>query len=399
MTVETTGRAMRGLHRFGLAFAAWTLLGVFDASQTYMRHAYLGRPMGWFQALALGLCLWYAWAVLAVFVFQLARRYPLDAQHWPRHLPLHAVASCFFAMVKLVMDYPIIGAFYRPEPELVPFIPFYRTAFVGYFHHYVLIYWSMLGVAHAFNYQRKWRQRTLKALQLEARLSQAQLQMLELQLQPHFLFNTLNGISTLIHRDPDLADRMLCRLGDLLRRTLDHAGTQEVALGRELEFLQAYLEIEQLRFGPRLHVQIRVDEEVAEARVPYLILQPLVENAIRHGLAPSGRAGVIEVRAHRCEGGLRLQVSDTGVGVPEGMLARLREGIGLSNTRARLKQLYGNDHRLELRHGHPSGLVVTIDVPLRLTGGDNDTLDDTPALPPFLRYGWGGEAQPEESRF
>jgi len=265
------------------------------------------------------------------------------------------------------MDYPVIELFYCPEPGWMPFTKFYGMAFSSHFHPYVLIYWALVGVCQAIDFYRKYRERALRASQLEARLAQAQLQLLKMQLHPHFLFNTLNAISALIHQDAEVADRMLARLGDLLRLTLQKEGVQEVSLREELEFLDAYLEIEQVRFGPRLTVARQIDPDVLEARVPYLILQPLVENAIRHGILCNGLRGRIEDRARRREDALRLEVSDNGPGLREGN-GPLREGIGLANTRARLRQLYGDAHGFALGRAALGGLLVAIDLPFRPNG-------------------------------
>jgi sensor histidine kinase YesM len=221
----------------------------------------------------------------------------------------------------------------------------------------------MLGVAHALNYHRLSRERALRTSQLEARLAQAQLQLLKMQLHPHFLFNTLNSISALIHHDVELADRMVARLGDLLRLALQHFGAEEVPLRQELEFVLSYLEIEQARLGPRLRFQLDVEEGAAEALVPTFLLQPLVENAIRHGVAARPLGGRVEVRARREASRLSLEVRDTGPGPAPGEPA---EGVGLSNTRARLGRLYGEEYQFELAGGPGGGAVVRVVIPFRV---------------------------------
>src|SRR5262249_27134219 len=198
------------------------------------------------------------------------------------------------------------------------------------------------GVSH-----RRYRDRELATSRLEARLAQAQLQVLRTQLHPHFLFNTLNAISALMHKDVALADRMISRLGELLRATLDDPGSQEVTLRRELDFLSPYLEIEQARLGPRLAVRTGIDDGLLHSCLPYPVLQPLVENAMRHGLAPRSGSGRLTVRAWKDDGRLVLEVADNGPGVR--FDRNFEEGIGLSNTRARLKALYGENHSLSLR--------------------------------------------------
>jgi two-component system, LytTR family, sensor kinase len=350
--------------RLGLGFCVFTLLGLFDATNMYLRYAYEGKHVSWAQTLGMGLTFWYQWAILSLFVFELARRFPIELKVWPRNLALHLVASAVFALVKLVMDYPVIYFFYCPTPSKLTFPVFFDMAFTEWFFQYVLRYWAILGVALAINYYTMYRNRELRSSQLEARLAQAQLQLLKMELHPHFLFNTLHSISALIHTDAERADRMLARLGDLLRLTLENSGTQEVSLRQELDFIQTYLEIEQIRFGSRLAVQRQIDPEVLGARVPYLILQPLVENAIRHGIAPYPRPGQVGIGARRVGKMLWLQVWDTGPGLADGFChGRCKRGIGLTNTRSRLQQLYGEGHAFQLRNANTGGLVVTIEVP------------------------------------
>ena len=213
----------------------------------------------------------------------------------------------------------------------------------------------------ATSYYRQSRDRE----QMEVRLAQAQLQSLRLQLHPHFLFNTLNTITALITADPPAAERMVSGLSELLRLSLHDAGEQEVSLERELEVLQPYLEIQQIRFRDRLTVEVAVAPDTLDALVPNLILQPLVENAIRHGIAPRATAGRVEIRAQRQDGMLHLRVTDDGVGLRDGG-RDVKEGVGLGNTRARLQHLYGPRHRFECHGGPSGGFTVSIAIPFQL---------------------------------
>jgi len=347
---------------WALGLGAWTLLGLGQSAVSFATYAAEGRPIPGWRALALGLSLWYGWALLWLLVSQLARRCQLE-QHFARRLAFHLGASVVCAFVKILLDYPIIWAFYCPTPHLLTLRRFLPMAIHDQFHTYVLIYWALLGVAHALDYRRQSRERELRASQLEARLAQAQLQMLKMQLHPHFLFNTLNSISALIHTDVELADRMIARLGDLLRLALKHFGAEEVPLREELAFLLSYLEIEQARMGPRLGFDLDVEPCTAEARVPTLLLQPLVENAIRHGVGARPGPGRVEVRARREADRLRLEVRDSGPGPAGG---EPREGVGLSNTRARLGRLYGDEHEFELAGGPGGGAVVRVLIPFHV---------------------------------
>jgi hypothetical protein len=312
--------------------------------------------------MAFGLALWYAWAILSVFIFAFTRRYPIEPHTWPERLVLHLAAGIFFALVKLCMDYPIIEIFYCPAPGLTPFLGFFRVALLGHFHPYVLIYWAMVGIWHAKEYYRKYDDRQKESAHLEQLLGRARLQLLRSQIHPHFLFNTLNGIATLIHKDVESADRMIVRLGELLRASMENFDSHEVSLREELNFTRSYLEIEHFRFGSSLQSEIIVDDRTLDANVPFLILQPLVENAIRHGIAPNGHSGRVVIRTEHLGKAVRLCVEDSGNGTS--LTPDFNERIGLSNTRARLNQLYNDEHQLELSRSSLGGLAVTIDIPL-----------------------------------
>jgi hypothetical protein len=348
--------------KWSLAFLLWTTLGFFDATQTYLRNGTRPQPVGWWQAVALGIALWYAWAILTAFIVRFTRRYPIEHHNWPERVVLHLAAAAFFAMVKLVMDYPTIEWFYCPAPGLTPFMTFYRMGLGSHFHVYLLIYGAIIGTWHASDYYRKYRDREQKTAHLGELLGQAKMQLLKSQIRPHFLFNTLNAVATLIHKDVELADRMLARLGELFRLSLDNFDSHTVTLRQELDFTAAYLEIEQVRFGKGLEVERAIDEQALALKVPFLILQPLVENSILHGIRHNGHTGRIIIRAELGDKVLRLTVEDSGRGA--GSPPGITEGIGLGNTRARLAQLYGDDQQLDFRPSPLGGLAVSIDIPL-----------------------------------
>jgi two-component sensor histidine kinase len=225
------------------------------------------------------------------------------------------------------------------------------------------VYWVLVSLVHTLRFYRRAEERARKALELEARLADAKLQALRMQLHPHFLFNTLNAIAALVHKDPRAADDMITNLSELLRATLDTAA-QEIPLRQELEFLDRYLEIQQMRFGDRLRVEKDLDAAALDALVPTLILQPLVENAIRHGIEPARGPGVVTLRARRAESGLlRLSVRDSGGGAAP--REKSSPGIGLANTRARLEALYGRAARLSLHADAEGGFTVEMEIPFR----------------------------------
>ncbi|HEU0014698.1 MAG TPA: histidine kinase [Longimicrobium sp.] len=344
--------------RFALAVAGvWTLLALLAATQDALNLVYQGQPVPWARVYAVSLADWYTCAVFTPVVLWLVRRHPLRGRGWPRRAALYAAAAAVMTVLKY--------ALYVPLRQVLAPIPGFSVAGIladRFFMEFVA-FACVLGVAVAAEYYRTLRERELRASQLEARLAQAHLDALRAQIRPHFLFNTMNAVSTLMHRDVDAADEMLTQLCDLLRETLDAGGVQEVPLREELRVLDHYLGIMRLRFSDRLTVDVRVQPDVLDEPVPHFILQPLAENAIEHGIARDPRAGRIVVAARRAPEGLRLTVSDDGPG-PAGGAAAVREGIGLSNTRERLRQLYGGAAALRLR-GSAAGTEVELTIPWR----------------------------------
>jgi two-component system, LytTR family, sensor kinase len=344
-----------------LGFCFWTLLGLSFASQFYISSAKAGLDVSWGQAVRYALGDWYVFALLSMPVIWLAKNFSFEGGTRLRSLAVHAAASILFSLAYMVLR-AFLGLWQSQTP--LAFSEVFKPLLVKTWHFNLLIYWVIVAVAHAFDYYRKYRERELRALELEKRLAQAKLQALQMQLNPHFLFNTLHSISALMHQDVEAADRMITRLSDLLRAALAGAETQEVSLAEELKLLQLYLGIEQIRFGPRLTLKLDVAPDTVDAQVPNLILQPLVENAIRHGIEPRSQPGLIELQARRTNGTLALVVSDNGGGLAKNNEGRgLKEGIGISNTRARLKELYGSAQRFELVQGQQGGVRVEISIP------------------------------------
>lgn len=354
MTITTFihKRWARGL--LGCLF--WTLLGLSFASQFYMASAKAGLDVSWRQAVSYSLGDWYVFATLSVPVIPLTRRFPFGAGNWQRSLAVHLLGAVVFSLA-----YMVIRAWIGHWQSGATFADAFRLLLVKTWHFNVLVYCVMVVVSQAVGYYRKYRERELHASQLEKHLVQAKLQALQMQLNPHFLFNTLHSISSLMHKDVEAADAMVMRLGDLLRAALESSDTQEVSLREELALLQRYLDIEKIRFGDRLTVKLEIAPDTLNAQLPNLILQPLVENAIRHGIEPHARAGRIELRARRETDRLKLEVCDNGAGLKPD--AAKREGVGLSNTRARLWELYGNAHQFDLANATEGGLRVLLTIP------------------------------------
>jgi len=235
----------------------------------------------------------------------------------------------------------------------------------------LVVYAAILGASLAMSYYAKFREREVAASQLAEQLAKAQLHALRMQLNPHFLFNSLNAVSSLMLKDVVAANKMIVRLGELLRLTLEKSDQQEVSLKQEIEFLRRYLEIEQIRFGERLQLKMDVDPSTLDAAVPNLILQPLVENAIRHAIEPQETIGQIELRSVRDNGSLVLQVSDNGPGLTrETACAETRERIGLNNTRERLRKLYGEGQQFELIGNAMGGVTARLSIPFHLASAN-----------------------------
>ena len=338
--------------------ALWTLLGLFFASETFFAFALAGNAITWRQALLYELTGWYIWALLAPGIVLLAQRVRFEGQQWGFAAVFHLTASALFSVLQLVLKITLTRML-QPSPQ--SFAQSLRFVLETGSYLNLLAYWGVLAATYVLAYYRRSQDRDLRSSQLEARLAQARLQVLEMELQPHFLFNTLNTVSALVHKDPDTAERMIARLGDLLRLTLHNSGQQEVTLQEELELLARYLEIEQTRFRDRLRVRLNVEADTLSARVPRLLLQPIVENAIRHGIARRSSAGCVEVQAERTAASLRIRISDDGPGLAPH--DRGREGIGLSNTRARLQQLYPDRHRFQLAEQPSGGVAVLLELP------------------------------------
>jgi signal transduction histidine kinase len=349
--------------KWGAALLFWTLIGLSFASQLYLTSYRAGQPVSWGRAVSWSLGDWYVWAVVSLPIVQLARRFRFDGPKWGRSVAIHLLASVVFSLLYMVVRATIGQWQSRLEGATITFAEAFNPLRVKTFHFNLLIYWLIVSVTHAFAYYREFQRRELRASELEKRLAQARLQALQMQLNPHFLFNTLHAISALMHKDVEAADRMIARLSDLLRYALESTDAQEVSLKQELDFLQRYLEIEQTRFGDRLRVRMDVMPDTLDAPVPNLLLQPIVENAIRHGIEPHAKPGLIEVRVWREHQTLNLEVRDNGTGLA--MDGPVREGVGLSNTRARLQQLYGTAHRFELTNSPEGGLVVSVTLPFR----------------------------------
>jgi two-component system LytT family sensor kinase len=348
-------------HGWLLLGAILIVLSLVTMPQLALQYRMRGVELPMAEIVFSGFATWLPFLLLAPAIFALARRFPIEPGRWRRSFGMHLLGSLGVCVAYAGCRW---AASHIPLVDPVP-LPF-SWLLVSQFYLAFQSYWVLVAVHQAWHNYKRFRDRALRASQLEARLAKAQLEVLKGQLHPHFLFNTLNAISTLVHRDAHAADEMITQLSDLLRMSLDSIGVQEVRLGQEVEFLSRYLDIQRTRFQDRLQVDVDVPEHLLDVFVPNQVLQPIAENAIKHGLATRAECGRIEVTARRSGHWLDLAVRDDGPGFrlgPEGLPMR---GIGLRNTRERLRELYGPGAVLTLSN-HPEGGAV---VRLRLPIGD-----------------------------
>lgn len=374
---------MRQIAVCAFLFIAGTALGVFLASLPVRGRVPLGSSFraDFLRLVGIGSLTWYACLLSSPLYVWLARRFPIYQQHWRRNLAIHFLITAVLVLLTGVIYFQLLtrptnNIQVRAERATSPTtaapnenvaaaqprnaaargfrVPDLGNFLLFRFFTESLPFWAMIALIHAFEFHRRYRQREVETAQLQTQLAESRLEALTAQLHPHFLFNTLQGISTLMHRDVKDADAMLSRLSDLLRQTLQRGDLQEVPLNEEIEMLDHYVEISRERFKDRLVFETQISPDARSALVPFFILQPLVENALQHGIARRSGVGRVSVSAERQGEMLHLNVTDDGPGLTTEERAFPREGIGLSNTRQRLRQLYGDRQSLTL--GAPSGL-------------------------------------------
>lgn len=350
-----------------LVLGVSTLLGLLFAAQLYVIYSQSKRAVVWSQILASALPFWYLWALLVPAIAFLARRAPLDRAHAVRGAAIHVPAAAGISALHqalYILQGCVLGRRDRPCHF---FTSFSENVFSFYFMVGVVVYFAVVLGTQAVVYARRFRDSQLLASRLESELATARLHALRAQLQPHFLFNTLHAISALVTKDPEAADRMIADLSDLLRLVLEGVDQGEVTVRRELELVERYLAIERTRFADRLAVNLSIDPQTLDARVPGLILQPLVENAMRHGVSRRQGPSWIEIRSTPEQGGLRLCVRDGGE-EPAAPGGPVREGIGFRATRARLEELYAGSHSFEYGVGSDGAFFVLLRIPMRVAG-------------------------------
>lgn len=349
--------------------ATWAMLGVIYAGPIYFEVRSEGMGHAAWRVFSWGILTWLAWAPLTPAMIWLARRYSLIGGAWKTSLLVHLPAFLTLSALHSALATAItltIKPFDNMGASPVAFWPRFFSRLKGSFGSDLLVYGAVIGICYALDYYRKYREREFLTTRLEAQLAQAQLDSLRMQLHPHFLFNTLNSIVGLVRDNKNQAAvSMLVGLSDLLRHTLEHSTRQEVELREELAFIKLYLIIQEMRFSDRLQVEFNIDPATAKAMVPNLILQPLTENALRHGIGRSADSGLVGISSAAENGYLRLTVYDDGAGLPDDWQMKGSTGIGLANTLARLEQLYDGNHQFDIRNRSEGGVEVVIVMPLR----------------------------------
>ena len=348
---------LRSVRFWALLAAVWTVPAIVGSVVYYVRQLQEGEPISWGHSISFIYPFWILWALATPLVLRLGGRFPLEGRRVWRNALVHAGLGLSFSLLHLFVALLIIRRVQAPQ---LPFVESYRYFIGSYLEFEFLLYWAILGAGYLLDYHGRYRAGALHTAQLETQLAQAHLQALKVQLQPHFLFNTLHAISSLMDEDVEQARRMLVRLGDLLRLTLEMQGVHEVTLEQELECTDLYLDIERVRFPDNLQVELLVEPGTLDALVPNLILQPLVENAVRFGVAPRENGGRITITAKREEDVLHLQVKDDG---PGQRTVESGKGVGLTNVRTRLVQLYGWRQEVRASRSEAGGFAVELKLP------------------------------------
>jgi signal transduction histidine kinase len=345
------------LTRWLLAFLFWTAIVLF-----YSTAGGMGQPVPWIVSMKRAMAQWYVWALLTPLIIGADAMLPFSRDSLGKRLLAHIPMSLLFTALYIYAN-SLALAVLNGRLNWGVFSPgTLQASLSGGYHWNLIIYWVIAGCNAAYGYYARVRDGQLKTAELERLLAQTRLSALRRQLHPHFLFNTLNAISSYVERDPRTARRVIEQLGDLLRLSLEHSEDQEIPLEREIAFLERYLDIQKVRFEDRLSVEMRIEPDTWQARVPTFVLQPLVENAVVHGISPKTTGGRLEVAAWRDNGTLHLRISDDG----QGLSADWESGVGLANTRERLSRLYGeNHHRFSIESGPGSGVRVDLTVPFR----------------------------------
>lgn len=370
----------RGWRGWLLLIGIWSVPIALITGARFLTQSSYGQSLPIQKLLSIQVVSWYYWAALSPFIYRFANRFSLASSRWPLIAALHLATGFAVSVIGSTLSglaYPIVLTGDLPELSGV-ISSVFDAGYAGRHVSNVITYWLTLGVLTTINLSRQRivrEQETshleLRATQLEARLNSARLEALKMQLKPHFLFNALNSVSSLVvNNQNDAAYRLIARLAGLLRTTLDHTQEQTVTLREELGFIERYLEIERIRFEDRLGTKICVPEDCMDALLPSLILQPLIENSIRHGIAKRLEPGLIEIRARKMDGQLIIEIRDDGAGLPPNWSMESSSGVGLTLVRDRLSASYEGVHEFTFSRVEPCGTLARISIPFQTKGND-----------------------------
>ncbi|HKQ53373.1 MAG TPA: histidine kinase [Pyrinomonadaceae bacterium] len=358
--------------------AVWLVLSLVSASQRYADSVQTSSPANFLVLLFWSLVVWSYWALATPLVFRLGEIIPLRKKRLVSATLTHFALALLFGLLHTAFVSLLAVLFSTPRPGVQTswLVEFGRGVRV-FLYVELILYWAILGAGIARDSYRKYLDREMRSRELETQLGLARLEALRMQIHPHFLFNALNTVAMLVrNNEGSQAVEMVAGLGELLRSSLADHPQQEVPLAAELSFVRRYLAIEEFRFPDRLRVEVDVPEELLQAQVPNLILQPLVENAIRHGVAKSSSPGLVRISARRANGWLELSVEDDGPGLPAGWLMDASGGgIGLRNVRSRMEQLYGVRQEFSIQNVEPQGAAARLRIPFRQSGAEEDGKD------------------------
>jgi two-component system LytT family sensor kinase len=354
------------LGRVVLAALAWTVIGfIFALPSLSAGH--------WQRSVVGSLAQWWSWGLVTPLIFWADRRLPLSGKQLPQRMLAHLIPSFIFTSVYIYIFAAVLAILGIGSWSSLQSTKLLAGALRGMFLWSWLVYWLIFGAGQVYHYYEHYLSSELQMERLERNFSEARLNALRMQLDPHFLFNALNTISSQVERDPRLARGMIEHLGDLLRLSLESKDRQEVPLAEEMSFLDHYVAIQKIRFGDQLKIETQISPEVKYASVPCLFVQPLVENAIRHGISRRSSGGTVVISAQRVDGHLTIRIADDGVGLPDGWTLENSTGLGLSVTRERIAGLYPNgSSRFAVRRRTGGGTEVEISLPLRMLGEEGN---------------------------
>jgi two-component system, LytTR family, sensor kinase len=358
---------MTRITRWGLTGIGWALVSTVQTTFLFEMWREYGKPRSWIETARQPFVVYFfIWGLIATpIILFFCNRFPIERRNWPSRFPLHLSFSVLLAISIDIGRLPLHRFVYPSSEQQMGWMMFKSYFFTNGFDD-ITMYWAVACICFAWIYFQRFKDREIQAAALETQLARAHLEALKMQLHPHFLFNTLHSISELMHQDVNAADRVISRLSELLRLTLEKTGVQEVTLKAEIDFLEGYLEIERTRFRDRLTVTMDLSPETLDAMVPNMILQPLVENSIRHGIARRAGPGTILIRSLRNGDNLEILLRDDGPGRSSSKPAAVNFGVGLANTRSRLQQLYGATQSLQIHEPEMGGFEVQITIPFHV---------------------------------